>query len=157
VPPRKQSLDEAAGLQLLDEAGQERDGVRPLAPGHADRLLDLHEGAVEQPQAGPGRDELGEWLADPRGHFQAAIGERRRPVGTAHHRGVPQRAGQVQVVGRPLLDPDPHARGVDGGDRGQRRVARDGEDALDDHVRRREDDLGRPGRVDGQETDIGPA
>jgi hypothetical protein len=72
-----------------------------------------------------------------------------------HDRRVLQRAREVQVVGAALADDDDMAGAVDLGVVAQRRIVADEVAAFDQHVRRRERDLGAALRVDREEADVG--
>ena len=80
--------DEPVGLQLLDEVPQEPDGFGPAGPGRADRLLDLHEPVLDQPDVGMAADELGHRLPDPGGDLEALVAELVDALLAAHDGGV---------------------------------------------------------------------
>jgi hypothetical protein len=148
--------DEARGLHLLDEAAQIGEAGRPPLP-RAHRLLDDHEAALDHAHVRISCRELDERLTHPGRDLELVAAkqlDRRLRGRRPHERGALDRAGQVQVVGALLADGDAHAVAVDLVDAAQRRPGRHHVGALDQHVGRREGDLVRAHRVDGQEGDV---
>ena len=132
-----------------DDLGDVRRRLAAPVPGDADGLTDLHERGLEQAVRSSRRRRTpspADGCRPPR-RF-AAVDEDGGALGAADDLGVLEGAGEVEVVGRALLDPDRDAGPVDLGRVAERRTDRDGVHALDREVRRAERDVLLPRRLD---------